>query len=492
MCGLTLVTFALTGSVALALSGALLVVLNAFFIQGTDYPILFMSSHSFGELATSMAVLCIGFLGNRRYFPAGVVAGMLPAFHPVVGCWTIGIVIFGSFLIPSPFKGDTVKLLRGLAVGLIVSAASFAFFWIHRTPVNMAMDQVALSAYLENWEHHRQVGYSIKTLAVTLATLIMLWLLFDSGRRFNKPLVVQTTVVLLISAAASWLVYEFVHRFHASLPWVVFSAMLGRLVNIHFLLAFPIMIGALSLRRDTTFLLLGATIGLAFENTLITRVFLICSLLAGLAYVAQSYILKRIRLNTRFTALSYSIGRRFKVGFVVIAVTAGGASLFSLMATPAPLCSEKIIDNCRAPGVFKKIKDIDFTGLTVAPPGLALMAHRHGHKPVVLGASGIDFVPYLPQTAGGVRDIVESIYGLDFLNPPAEFREKGYLLPETGREYWSKLSSIDWHALAAKFRIGAVIAPSDWEIKLTPAYDMDGLKVYLLNNDTCGKCRNPA
>lgn len=474
MSGLAIVIYAITESVALSLPGALLIILSGFFVQGQDYPIVFISTHSFGQIASALAVLCIGFFGNQRFYSAGLIAGVIPAFHPVIGCWVIGVMVSGAILAPAPFKADITKLLKGIGGGLLVSAVSFGWFWAHRLPIGVPIDPIAFGAYMENWEAHRQVEYSPKTGAATVAILVSLWLLFDWGRNLNKPKLVQTSVVLMISAAGSWALYEFVHHFHASLPSVVSGAMLGRLVNIHFMLAFPIMIGVLCYARATVPLLLSLIVILAFKPsyTLFTLFFLVC-LPAALA-------INRVRVNACFTETPYMIGSGLSACFVAVAIAVSGASLFSISSKPAPLCSEKIIDDCRSPTVFKEIREIDFTGLAVAPPGLALMAHRHGHKPVVLGASGIDFVPYLPQTAAGMRDVIESIYGLDFLNPPPKFRERGHLLPETGRENWAKLSSVDWLNLAAKFHIGAVIAPSDWDIKLTPTRDIDGLKVYLL------------
>jgi hypothetical protein len=485
MSGLALVIYAITESIALSLPGALLIVLSSFFVQGQDYPILFISNHSFGQIASALAVLCIGFLGNRRYFSAGLIAGMLPAFHPVIGCWTIGVALSGSILVPAPFKADTAKLLKGLFGGLLASTVSFGWFWVHRYPMEVPIDPVAFSAYMENWEAHRQVGYSPKTAAVTFAMLALLWLLFDWGRRLNKPGLVQTSVILMISAAGSWALYEFVHYFHASLPSVVSGAMLGRLVNIHFELAFPIMIAVLCYSRATVPLLLGLTAILAFRPsyTLLTLFFMVC-LLAGL-------VLNRTIANARFATEPYVIGKGFAACFVAIGAVAGGASLFSIAANPTPPCPNEILDNCYAPATFQKVKDLKWPGLTVASAGLALMAHRHGHKAVVLGASGFDFIPYLPQTSAQVRDIIESVYGIDFHNPPPQFKNKGNLISGMGREYWSKLSSADWDLLSTKFCIGAVIAPSDWAISLTPVLDVDGIKIYVIHEKPAPNCKMP-
>jgi hypothetical protein len=486
MSGLALVIYAITESVALSLPGALLIILSGLFVPGPDYPILFISNQSFGQIALALAVLCIGFLGNRRYCSAGLIAGLLPAFHPVIGCWMIGVSLSGSILVPAPFKADVTKLFKGLGAGLLVSAASFGWYWFHRYPIVVPIDPATFSAYMENWEAHRHIGYSPKTGAATVAILALLWLLFRWGRNLNKPGLVQTSAALMISAAGSWVLYEFVHYFHASLPSVVSGAMLGRLVDIHFVLAFPIMIGVLCYSRATVPLLLGLIVILAFRPsyTLFTLFYVVC-LLAGLA-------LNRIITNRRFAAQPYAIGKGRVASFIAIGAAASGASLFSIVTNPAPPCTDEILDNCYAPAVFQRVKNLEWPGLTVASAGLAQMAHRHGHKAVILGASGFDFIPYLPQTSAQVRDIIESVYGIDFHNPPPQFKNKGNLLAGMGKEYWAKLSRADWDSLATRFCVGAVIAPADWPIMLTPKLDMDGIKLYVIHEKPAPNCKMPS
>lgn len=69
--------------------------------------------------------------------------------------------------------------------------------------MEVPIDRTAFSAYLENWEAHRQTEYSPKTPAVTVAILVLLRVLFDWGRQMNKPGLVQTSVVLMLSAVGS-------------------------------------------------------------------------------------------------------------------------------------------------------------------------------------------------------------------------------------------------------------------------------------------------
>jgi len=483
--GLALVMFALTDSVALSLPGALLVIFSGVFLPGPDYPILFISGHSYGQTALSLSVLCVGFLGNRRYLPAGLVAGALPAFHPVIGCWTIGVALAGSLLAPAGFKADMARLLKGLAGGLVFTAISFGVYWLHRMPVALPVDAAAFSTYLNNWDAHRNVVYTPRTAAVTAVVLILLWLLFDSGRRFSRPRVVQTAVVLMISAAGSLVLYELVHRFHAALPAIVSGAMLGRLVNLHYLLAFPVIAGLLCLRRETAPVLLAAAALLAFAYT--NRLLF----LVVLASIAAVMIMDRVRKSRRQPDVPYVVGRGYAACFAAIGIAGSGAGLYSLSTASRPPCSSEfiVIEGCRIPEVFRKIAKLDLPGLVIAPTGLAMMTHRHGHKPVILGASGFDFVPYLPQTAAQVKSILESIYGLDFRDPPPQYRHRGNLLPGMGKEYWSALSTQEWHAMASKFCLGAVVASTEWKIHLDPVLEEDGIRVYALPRAHLAQCK---
>ena len=489
--GLTLVTLALTEKAILSLGVALLVVVCSFFVQGIDYPILFISSHSFGQIASSLTILGLGLFGNRKYASVGFVAGILPAFHPVVGSWTVGIVVIGSVLLRGQFRGDTPRLLKGLALGAIVSALSFIYFWVHRVPVAPAVDAAAFNDFLQYWDYHRQVPYTSRTALLTSIALVLLLIIFENGRRLRKPALVQMSFLLMIGALGSLMVYEVVHRFHDHLPSVVNSAMLGRLVNIQYVLALPILAGALYARQNVVLLVLAVPLIRAFYVTRNVQVLLVwCVILAAL-YLTIRYLINRTTKTVATPGENRFANRSVAFVLIGIGMAFAGSSLFALSTRPIPECNNTFIDDCRAPEVFQEMSRMEWKGLTAAPAGLAMMVHRHAHKAVLLGASGFDFIPYLPQTAAQVRDIVESVYGVDYRNPPSAFRNKGNVMQEMGREHWEKLSSADWENLANNFCVGAIIAPSDWAIRLVPSMERNDVKLYLLSDRNLEECRIP-
>ena len=487
--GLMLVSLALTERPALSLMIAMSIVLCAFVVQGPDYPINFMSSHSFGQIASSLTILCFGLFGNRRYLSAGLLAGLLPAFHPVSGSWAVLIIsLAGLFLLRDDPRSLT-RLLKGLAIGISCTILSFGYYWVNRIPLQSPVDTGVLSDFVQFWDYHRQVPYTYETSVISGLSLILLWVIFDHARQSEKPAPLNMSFLLFTSALGSWILYEGAHRLHALLPSAINGAILGRLVNNHYEVALAIIFAAILARRSAALLILALPFVLEFHVTRSVR----NSLFLGMV-VAAVYLLwpaRKIGVQGNPERRTLSCLTKVTPDRLVIGAFAGfiAISLHYLSVRTIPECSNISIDDCRSPPVYRKFQETKWQGLTVAPAGLAMMIHRHAHKPVLLGASGFDFVPYLPQTGTQVRDIIELVYGQDFRNPSPQFRNQGNLMQEMGKAHWAKLTNAEWNELARKFCIGAIIAPSDWTIQLTPNTDENNVRLYVLPDQDLDKCR---
>ena len=486
--GLMLVSLALTERPALSLMIALSIVLCAFVVQGPDYPINFMSSHSFGQIASSLTIFCFGLFGNRRYLSAGLLAGMLPAFHPVSGSWAVlTISLAGLFLLRDDPK-SFARLFKGLAIGISCTILSFEYYWFNRIPLRSPVDSSVLSDFVQFWDYHRQVPYTYETSVICALSLVLLWVIFDHARQSGKPAPLNMSFLLFISALGSWILYEGVHRLHASLPSAINGAILGRLVNNHYEVALAIIFGAIFARRSAALLILALPFVLEFHVTRSVRNSLFLGMMVAAVYLLWQARRIGFQVNPERRTLSWLA--KLTPDLFVIGAFAGfiAISLHYLSVRTIPECSNTFIDDCRSPSVFFKLQETNWKGLTVAPAGLAMMVHRHAHKPVLLGASGFDFVPYLPQTGTQVRDIIELVYGQDFRNPSPQFRNQGNLMREMGREHWAKLSSSEWNELARKFCFGAIIAPSDWAIQLTPSMNENDVRLYVLPDQDLDRC----
>jgi hypothetical protein len=107
--------------------------------------------------------------------------------------------------------------------------------------------------------------------------------------------------------------------------------------------------------------------------------------------------------------------------------------------------------------------DLVLTSRTSSRPTL-----YSGHLPVALNVGSFDFIPYIPQTAGGVARIIEQGYGVSFSDPPADIRHGGALPPDGGKTYWASLTPDAWCRMSKSLNVGAVVAPNDWTVKLPP------------------------
>ncbi len=477
--GLALVTLALTESIVLAVTSPLLIMFSNFWLVWSDYPILFFASHSYGQLGLAACVLSIGLLGNGRPFAAGVVAGILPSVHSVWGGWTIAIILAAGGLLNTYFCVSRKQLAAGVATGLAVSAVSFGWFVRQRLSIPSGGDPALLQLWMDLWEHHRSLPYKPRTIFLTSLFMCGAWMLFDAAKRAGRIRVAGMTIMLFVTAAAAQVLYELAHHAGRYLPDLVVNAMPGRLVNLHFLLAYPALLALMAARTSTILPLAVSLPIMAFDRKLFHAGYLFLVLFFGAIHFSEL----KGRLN-RFACVrawreSPPPVNRIVTAIGIIGVVWSAIVVRGMMATPEAYCTNEVIDDCRAPAIFQQLSGTAIKGLVAAPAGLALTMHRHGHQPVIAGASGLDFVAYLPGTVTSMRDMLEAVYGIDFANPSEEIRGKPYLLPGQGKRHWASLTSTDWEKLSDRFCIGAVLVPEDWQINLLPTVDGNQITLYV-------------
>lgn len=107
---------------------------------------------------------------------------------------------------------------------------------------------------------------------------------------------------------------------------------------------------------------------------------------------------------------------------------------------------------------------------------------RKCRMPVLVDPSGIDFVPYLPNLADGLRTIIQVGYGIEFENPPRSTRNVGQILDSAYKSVWERRSTSDWSEVFRKLEVVAVAVPNSWNLQLTEFVDSnEDFKVYLVS-----------
>jgi len=115
-------------------------------------------------------------------------------------------------------------------------------------------------------------------------------------------------------------------------------------------------------------------------------------------------------------------------------------------------------------------------GMLLTDPGL-FMVQARSRRPVLIDGGALDWLPYVPQAAPYVAEILSEVYGVDYFNPPQHHR--GRLDRIWSAEYWQELSTEDWQKLSRKYGFSNVLVTMKWAINLPVlASNESGLALY--------------
>ena len=157
---LAMFVYALSRDAAIALASAIVIVVGRAAEFGVIYPIfLTPTSHTYGVLGLSSAVLCAGLLGSGCWKTGLFLLGLLPAIHPSIAAWTILIVAIAGIWGGAPIRERAAGARRAFAAGAAISAGSLAVHLALAAPVSGIPSAEAaryLSAFTLRWDGHRQ------------------------------------------------------------------------------------------------------------------------------------------------------------------------------------------------------------------------------------------------------------------------------------------------------------------------------------------------
>jgi hypothetical protein len=117
---------------------------------------------------------------------------------------------------------------------------------------------------------------------------------------------------------------------------------------------------------------------------------------------------------------------------------------------------------------WNEIKNVQLDGYIITSFSSSTISMRKSLKPIMLDVTSFDYVPYFPNTAKSLAKIIEEIYGIEFTNPPLEFKNSGSLSDKIIKINFEKYSKKKWQQLFKDFNLIGVIVPIDWKMKLTP------------------------
>jgi hypothetical protein len=402
---------------------------------------------TYGACAYALSAFVVGAIAGKRNILAGFASSVLVAVHPVIGAYVVSLLTI--LFILSKIKTINIRMegiLTGLLWGAGITLLSFLIFWL-RSPTSpiSAVDPKLYQAYLENWDYHRSFPFDFKIVLMTgLAGLIFISYLKIAPKESDSARF--ATAILLLSVPISLFFYVIIDifptplRYHL-LPQLLLRTMPNRLLAIHGILVAPFLLG--------------------FAAFLYTRT----------VHRPRSQLLRIVNF---FKKIPENL-----IPLVILCV------FFSLDLTSTlkhakdirTILKERMqgISGLRTYNPFwASVRKVNIDFPVLVSPSMTQAAERAGHVPLLIDPGNIDFIPYKPETVNVIARIIETAYGVSFINPPLDMRHHGGFDGhiDTGHLLWEKMTIDQWKGLSKSLGIRGVLTPSDWKLHL-PVQIMD-------------------
>lgn len=490
---LALVCYALGRNAVVAIGAPLVIFVSHASNYGIVYPIaLLASSHTYGVIGLSLAVLCVALLGVGWYRTGGFLLAITPSVQVTLGVWTMAIVAL-AVLFDRELRPELRKSARAVLMGAALTLVSFG---IHRAlaPPVPAIDAETASRFFRSfvtfWDWHRQpVPLTSRGVMITAESIAVAaaWLA-GPGRSFPASSRLLLRIVA-IGGAGSIGLAAWSSVFAASMPDWVLVLMPGRLINVNILMAAAVLAGLLAATQQQTvrlFVIVAAAALLLSRGSPLwlflghgpLPVFDFQSgavLTAGAAVAIGSALLSR-RISVARAAepdpdvtspgTSPTIRRRRAGALVVGAASVAGFVLLAILAvaksdrfqagrevmsdwTTDPLLAE----TARGSGPL-------LTG------GRLFLVQLRTRRPVLLDGGTLDTLPYAIEAGPAMDRILRDVYGIDLFNPPSEARNSGAVPPEANRKIWTAFSRARWQEIAREYGVSQVLTPAGWKLDL--------------------------
>jgi hypothetical protein len=443
VCGYVMIVYGVSGRFLISLlAGPLCYLANplAPLFASPDYTTLGLlwsqvTEGTFGFWAHAGAVWVIGCVAAGRYGLAGFSALVLLCVHPVMGAYMTALLVATLIAGRIFFGWHMPGLAKGAALGACVTLISLAAYFRTRSGFSAPIDQVAYDAYLRLWDVHQShvmtPGNAIRiaVAAVVGMTALSVSLALRVARRQSAVLV---CVLLLLAFAASTIAYYAVHLVPQFLPALVLRALPARLLNVQAFVSTPLALGLAICVADRA--VKNRTTGTFVWAARLLPIAVVLVVVAS----AAVYVLQR---REAMSAYAHAVIETRLLGKL----------------SPTQEQSERFWRDVQAAGV---------TGLVLTSSRESAASLYHGHLPIAVYGDAMDFFHYIPQAAGAAARIVTEGYGIPFTDPPPETLHAARLPVDAGRVYWAGLSGDDWCRISRDLGITALVAPTDWPVKL--------------------------
>jgi hypothetical protein len=480
--GLSLVVYAFSRDVVLAIGAPFVVFLSGVTNLGVVYPISLLSTeHTYGVVGLAWVVLVAGLFGTGRPKAAGFCSGIAPAIHPSLGVFLgllLGVTALWNWRATrATFRPGLVWF--GLGCGLTLLS-----FGVHRAlmPALPSIDRAEATRYLNAfvgfWDAHRSpVDFARTGILVNAGVTLIAGYWLRRSRTLTVPQAFLLRFVV-VTGVVSFFLALLSHLPPSSLPPTLLVFMPSRLLNINVVIGPALLLGLLGRRASGT----NAVV------TLVAMVLLLCygrSLLWR--FVDPGVSLTVTRLGVVPFAIAAALGIAAVTAFsrwrgvewvraLAIGVMTAAAGLSFLTGLERARLGRDVL-------LHDRTNDRLF-GLAAREPGMLLtggdlhLVQLRTRRPVLLDTGGLDALPYTLEAAPATNSILRDVYGIDLFNPPEEARGAGRVPLQANRIVWEAYRLPRWREIAAQYDVTQVMAPADWQLQLPIVAAGQGMVLY--------------
>ena len=486
--------FALSGR-ALASLGALFVVIISRAVDwGVAYPIwLYGSAHTYGVMGLSIAALAIGLVGAGALRSAALLAPVGVAVHPPIGAFALAILVIVWLAARADGDSHARRLQRlwlPFAIGVSIALASFIAGLALAPDATAAQSDARpyLLSLLKYWDGHRRaIDWNAGAVRIVagLAIACAFWLV--AAKSLTRPFATHLLRAGVATGALGLLAIAATHiAIDAQPAWLV-ALMPGRLINLALFLAVPVLVG-LSLSMPGRW---GAGVtALLVVGLLASRRSLVWPLVFGLPPdaprpgidqltaigLALIALLIGARMVRKSSELSEPTRDRLASGLraATALLLAGAMSVTAVEAGREWWRRRDLLRDWRTDPVFGAAHGAGGV-LASGDPWLVQLRTR---APVLLDAGAIDVLPYGPSAAPAVERVLQRVYGISLLAPPAGMKPEGRVPVDHTRDVWERYTREDWIKIGREFGVTRVVTQSGWQLDLPSLMFGDGVQVF--------------
>ena len=496
--------------------------------QGFRYHLIMPGTlNTYGGMGMTMGLLVIGLLATNRLRLGLLVLGFAPWVHISLGFWlhiAVGLAVLWDYKRLRVWLKNAVYVLPGYALSLISFMLNRNAFPLPTVDTSQSQEYIRVFTLL--WDHHRSPLIPLEksdiTLVVSLSLVVLCLLLLEEAHQWTQAQAFGSRLIITIMVTA----LSF-HYLSNALPTgnplhVLMPARFGNLLEY---LAGPTIVMVLWRYRKYRF-------------SSLLLLFWTLSTIVGIIYkrLNPEFANVILEVNTSIVALAFALFIIYRQPrtkplrpflFSLLMILIASFALADQIHLPQILVLISIILFLRWALTHTTVLKIDQPMLINYSLTLLLMtiavnwlwmgmtftfriqenresqenpvhiAMREGEgqilmsshefwrtqmftrRPVVIDIHALNAYPYAEEGMPQVIDILDTIYGVDYFNPPKETWLQGALDElDSVKALWEGRTPEEWQALAEQYNFTQILTQEDWALDLALVARTDSEALY--------------